>query len=173
MAEENNLCGKATLLPDDLEQGPTRVLIYPSRERKKYSQKWLILWQEQSEIGVSVVEQAKMERPLTQTEYRVRDYLLGTIGLGNYVYVNQAEVARELRLARSNVSVAIKRLIELQIVLQGPKVGRSNTYMLNPAYCYFGRIENGVKARNKAIQTGKAKVINFNKHNKDNLNDAE
>ena len=111
MAEKKDLCGRAMLLPDESEQGPTPVLIYPSRERKRYDQKWLILWQEQSEIGVSVMEQAKMEHPLTQTEYRVRDYLLGTIGLGNYVYVNQAEVGRELRLARSNVSAAIKRLI--------------------------------------------------------------
>lgn len=167
MAEKKDLCGRAMLLPDESEQGPTPVLIYPSRERKRYDQKWLILWQEQSEIGVSVMEQAKMEHPLTQTEYRVRDYLLGTIGLGNYVYVNQAEVGRELRLARSNVSAAIKRLIELQIVIQGPKAGRSNTYMLNPAYCYFGRIENGVKARRQAIKTGKAKVLKFKENNND------
>lgn len=163
MAEQHDLCGEATLnWPLDSDRQPTKVLIYPTRERKTYDEKWLILWQEQSEIGVSVVEQAKMERPLTQTEYRVRDYLLGTIGIGNYVYVNQAEVGRDLRLARSNVSVAIKRLIELQIIIQGPKAGRSNTYMINPACCYFGRIENGIKARRKAIQTGKAKITHFN-----------
>lgn len=161
MVGKDNLCGEGTLLPANSEQGPTQVLIYPSRKRNKFDERWLILWQGQSEIGVSVVEQAKMERPLTQTEYRVRDYLLGTIGIGNYVYVNQAEVGRELRLARSNVSTAIKRLIELQIIIQGPKAGKSNTYMLNPAYCYFGRIENGIKARRKAIQYGKAKIINF------------
>ena len=68
-----------------------------------------------------MLEQAQMEKPLTQTEYRVRDYLMGTIGLGNYVYVNQAEMARRLRIDRKNASMAIKRLIELEILIQSPK----------------------------------------------------
>lgn len=59
---------------------------------------------------------------------------------------------------------AIKRLIELQIVIQGPNAGKSNTYMLNPACCFFGKLGSGVKARKEAIEDGKAKIINFNKN---------
>ena len=62
-----------------------------------------------------MTEQAEMEKPLTQTEYRVRDWLMGTIGIGNYVYVNQAEMCRRLRIDKKNASMAIKRLIELGI----------------------------------------------------------
>ena len=78
-----------------------------------------------------MTEQAEMEKPLTQTEYRVRDWLMGTIGIGNYVYVNQAEMCRRLRIDKKNASMAIKRLIELGILLRGPKSGRNNTYMVS------------------------------------------
>ena len=154
------LKGKATAWPDDAEQSPQTVYFEPPR-KKSYSARWLLLWQNPSDIGVSIVEQAKLEKPLTQTEYRVRDYLLGTIGLGNYVYVNQAEVARELRLLRHKVCMAIKRLVELKILIKGPKNGKSNTYMVNPAFCFSGGLGNGIQQRKEAIKQGKAKRIQF------------
>ena len=154
------LKGKATVWPEDDGQSPQTVYFQPPKEHK-YSTRWLLLWQEGSDIGVSMTEQAKMERPLTQTEYRVRDWLMGTIGIGNYVYVNQAEVARELHVRRASVCDAIKRLIELEILIQGPKSGRSNTYMVNPAFCFSGGLGKGIKARKEAIKNHKAKVIPF------------
>ncbi len=148
------LKGPATVWPEDGAQPPQTVYFQPPKNRK-YNARWLLLWQDGSDIGVSMVEQAKLERPLTQTEYRVRDFLMGTIGLGNFVYVNQAEVARELRLLRHKVCLAIKRLIELNILIQGPKSGRSNTYMVNPAFCFSGGLGNGIQKRREAIKQGK------------------
>ena len=89
----------------------------------------------------------------------VRDYIMGTIGIGNFVYVNQAEVARELRLDRAKVCHAIKRLISLGILICGPKSGRSNTYMVSPAFCFSGGLGHGIKERKSAI--GRAKVTSF------------
>ena len=152
--------GRATVWPEDDGQSPQTVYFQPPKERK-YNARWLLLWQDGSDIGVSMVEQAKLGKPLTQTEYRVRDYLMGTIGLGNYVYVNQAEVARELRLTRANVCNAIKRLIALEILIQGPKNGKSNTYMVNPAFCFSGGLGYGIQKRKEAIQESKAKRIPF------------
>lgn len=154
------LKGRATVWPEDDGQSPQTVYFQPPKERK-YNARWLLLWQDGSDIGVSMVEQATLEKPLTQTEYRVRDYLMGTIGLGNYVYVNQAEVARKLRVRRASVCDAIKRLIELEILIQGPKSGRSNTYMVNPAFCFSGGLGHGIRKRKEAIQEGKAKRIPF------------
>ena len=145
--------GLASVWPEEEGQAPQTVYFQPPKNRK-YDTRWLVLWQDGSDIGVSMTEQAKMEKPLTQTEYRVRDFLMGTIGIGNCVYVNQAEVARELRLQRADVCRAIKRLIALQILIQGPKSGRSNTYMVNPAFCFFGVLGAGIKER-------KAKILEF------------
>ena len=151
--------GLASVWPEDQEQTPATVYFQPPR-KKNYPARWLLLWQDESEIGVSMPEQAK-KGILTLTDYRVRDYLMGTIGIGNYVYVNQAEVARQLNVRRASVCDSIKHLITLQILIQGPKSGRSNTYMVNPAFCFSGGLGNGIKQLDEIIKQGKAKRIEF------------
>lgn len=152
--------GRASVWPEDDEQSPQTVYFQPPKSRK-YDARWLVLWQDGSDIGVSMTEQAEMN-VLTQTEYRVRDWLMGTIGIGNYVHVNQAEMSRRLRIERATASRAIKRLIELGILIQGPKSGRSNTYMVSPAFCFNGSLSAGIKERKKAIKNGKpAKILQF------------
>lgn len=154
--------GLATLWPEDSNQQPTSVLVVNAKKRN-YEVHWLNLWQD-VETGVTLVEQAKMDTPLTQTEYRVRDMLLGSIGLGNWAIVNQSEIARQIRVHRSDVSKAILKLIELGIVIRGDKIGRNSQYMINPAFCFKGRIEEGQKYVKKAAKLrkeGKAKVIPF------------
>lgn len=158
--EQEYLKGRATAWPENDEQSPQTVYFQPPK-KKNYPARWLLLWQDGSDIGVSMTEQAEMEKPLSQTEYRVRDWLMGTIGIGNCVHINQAEMSRRLRIERATASRAIKRLIELGILIQGPKSGKSNTYMVSPAFCFSGGLGNGVKQRSEAIEKGKAKVIPF------------
>lgn len=151
--------GKATVWPEDEEQSPITAYFTPPR-KKNYPARWVLLWQDESEIGVSMVEQSKSAQ-MTLSDYRVRDFLMGTIGLGNYVFVNQAEVARELNLHKVTVCESIKRLCEMQILIKGPKSGRSNTYMVNPAFCFSGGLGNGIKERKETIKQTKAKVLQF------------
>lgn len=152
--------GLATILPDDETQPLIQAYFNPPI-KKKYNSRWLILWQEATDIEMSMQEQAEMQHPLTQTEYRVRDWLIGEIGIGNYVFVNQAEMARRLRINRKNAFSAIKRLIELNIIIPGPKSGRSNTYMVNPAFCFSGSLKNGIQARKESIENCTAKIVKF------------
>lgn len=150
--------GLATVWPEDSEQAPIQAYFTPP-PKKRYNAKWLLLWQGETGIDMSLQEQAKMQEPLTQTEYRVRDWLIGEIGIGNYVFVNQAECGRQLRIDRAHVSKAVKRLISLGILLPGPKSGRSNTYMVNPAFCFSGGLGNGIRERNRVINEGKSARI--------------
>lgn len=158
MSSQKYVKGLASVLPYD-ENQPTVQAYFNPPKKKLYNAKWLILWQD--ETGMSMQEQAQMINPLTQTEYRVRDWLIGEIGIGNYVFVNQAEVGRKLRIARSHVSSAIKRLLELEILLKGPKSGKSNTYMVNPAFCFSGNLKNGINARNESINNNRGKILQF------------
>lgn len=151
MNNEKCVKGLATVWPEDETQQPIQAYFNAPRKHK-YNVKWLLFWQDKT--GMSMQEQAEMIKPLTQTEYRVRDWLIGEIGIGNYVFVNQAEMCRRLNIDKKNGSMAIKRLIELEILVQGPKSGRSNTYMVNPSFCFSGSLNNGIKARNE-IQKGK------------------
>lgn len=155
MSTHKYIKGLASVWPSDENQDPIQAYFTPPK-KQKYHAKWLLMWQD--ETGMSMQEQAELDHPLTQTEYRVRDWLIGEIGIGNYVFVNQSEVGRRLRIDRAHVSHAIKRLIELGILLVGPKSGRSNTYMVNPAFCFSGNLKNGIRARNEAK---KGKILNF------------
>jgi hypothetical protein len=157
-ARKDAISGKGIFWPEDEDQAPVSVLVTP--RNRQYQVQWLTLFQD-IETGVSIVEQAKFEKPLTQTEYRVRDMLLGTIHIGNWAIVNQAEIARQIRVHRSDVSKAIIRLIELGIVIQGEKIGRNCQYMIAPGFAFKGSLGDGQKAVQKAQKEHKAKVIPF------------
>ena len=161
--DDRYVSGLATVCPEDIEQSPITAYFVPPI-KKKYPVEWLTFWKTSSNIGVGLMEQAVAEN-LTLSDYRIRDYLIGSIGIGNYVFVNQREVARNLNLNKSTVNESIKRLLSLEILIAGPKSGRSNTYMVNPALCFFGSLNDGVKARREAIKHSKAKIIKFD-HNK-------
>lgn len=149
--------GPAILSPENSKQKRIPVYVADGRPKRKYNAKWLCLWLD--DTGAGIVEQSEMEKPLTQTEYRVRDWILGTIGIGNMAFINQAEMSRRLRVARPHISKAIKRLVELQILIPGPKSGRSNSYKINENFCFYGNIGDGIKARRK-----EAKILNFNQN---------
>ena len=150
--------GRGTFLSDDDDKSPVSVFVTP--KNRTYQVDWIPIWQG-VKTGVTLMEQAQNEKPLTQTEYRVRDMLLGSIGLGNWAIVNQAEIARRIRVNRADVSKAIKRLRELGSVLQGGQLGRNNQYRISPAFCFKGSIGEGQKLVKEAIKQHKTKVIPF------------
>jgi hypothetical protein len=63
----------------------------------------------------------------------------------NWVTVPQNEIAEALDLKRPNVSASIKLLEKKQIILRGPKVGRSSSWRLNPNYGFKGNPVGKVK----------------------------
>lgn len=154
--------GPVTIWPDNPKIAPFEAYLHPaSKPKHNYNIKWAVIWLENSEIGAGILEQAKLEE-MTLSDYRVRDYLIGTIGIGNYVLVNKSEIGRELNLHRVTVCESIKRLCNLAILIEGPKNGRSSTYMISPAFCFSGGLGNGIKARTEIIKSTKAKLIDFN-----------
>lgn len=152
--------GLGTIWPEDAEQPPITAYFSPPRT-KKYSVRWILLWQDESHIGVSMAEQAK-KGVLTQTDYRVRDYVISVLGVFNYTFVNQTHVARELNVRKASVCESIKRLCEMGILIKGQKSGRSNTYMANPAFCFSGGLGEGVKQRKEVIKQRKQKSLSTN-----------
>ena len=149
--------GPAVLLPESGD-APLDVYLVPPKKRS-YPVRWLLLWQDPSAIGVSIKEQA-MNSSMTLTDYRVRDYLLADLGIGNMCYVNQAELARLLKVRKATVCESLKRLVELGILIRGPKTGRNVPFMVSPAFCFSGGLGAGVQARKAEIRE-KAKVIPF------------
>jgi biotin operon repressor len=94
--------------------------------------------------------------------------LCGYVSLkGNKVVVNQAELGRQMGLTRQNVHIAIKQLVEVGLILEGPKEKQNRTYSLNPEVVFRGGAKDHAKeiekyrkkrtkARMKVLQGGKA-----------------
>lgn len=72
----------------------------------------------------------------------------------NYIQLSQAEIAKELDMQPSNVSRAMKRLISIGIIGEGPKVGRSKTYRLHPEAAWRGKPKAHHAAREQARAMG-------------------
>lgn len=95
---------------------------------------------------------------LNHDQMRVLMALLADLDYENYIQVAQIDIAEALRMQKTHVSRAIKNLIEFGIIIEGPKIGRSKTYRLNPQFGWKGTVSNHKKALKNGlsiIQGGK------------------
>jgi predicted transcriptional regulator len=83
---------------------------------------------------------------LNHDQMRVLMALLADLDYENYIQVAQIDIANALRMQKTHVSRAVKNLLEFGIILEGPKIGRSKTYRLNPQFGWKGTINNHKKA---------------------------
>ena len=97
---------------------------------------------------------------LNHDQMRVLMALLAELDYENYIQVAQMDIAEALTMQKTNVSRAVKNLIDFGIILEGPKIGRSKTYRLNPQFGWKGTVSNH-KSTEKRPQryTGRQNLI--------------
>lgn len=83
---------------------------------------------------------------LNHDQTRVFLALLSYLDYENFIQVPQVEIAEKLSMQKQNVNRAIRSLIGLGIIFDGPKVGRSKSFRLNPNYGWKGSSTNHRKA---------------------------
>ena len=88
---------------------------------------------------------------LNHDQMRVLMALLAELDYENYIQVAQIEIAEALKMQKSHVSRAVKNLIDLGVILEGPKIGRSKTYRLNPQFGWKGTAVNHKRALKNGI----------------------
>ena len=89
--------------------------------------------------------------------------LLAKLDFENLLVLNQAEMARELNMQRQNVQRSIKRLLDLEVIFEGPRIGVSRSYRLNEQMGWKGSASNHRKALEKRVKEAGLKVIKGNK----------
>lgn len=89
-------------------------------------------------------------------DLRVLLALLGRLDFENLIQIEQTAIAEKLGMQKQHFSRSIKRLIAQGCLLQGPKIGRSRTYRLNPAYGWRGSGKEHQKALRAAEKAAKA-----------------
>ena len=126
------------------------LVVYIAPRRKNgFVERWFAMGQDKA-----IDEMLKFNR---MEDLRVFLALLKCLDYENQIVANQAEIARQLSMRRSNVSSAIKRLVEAGAVLRGPKKGINCSYRLNPEFGWKGSAKGHVKAlgehREKRMKT--------------------
>ena len=107
------------------------------------------------------MNQATLEllaKTLTGEQFKVLMMLLASLDYENFIQVAQADIAEKLEMQKTNVSRSIKGLIDIGVIIEGPKIGRSKTYRLNPQFGWKGTVSNHKKALKNGlsiIQGGK------------------
>lgn len=81
------------------------------------------------------------DKDLTGTDRRVLDVYFGNLDFENFIQISQQAIADYLEMKKQHVSTSTKKLIEKGILIEGKKVGRHNTYRLNPFYGWKGKAD--------------------------------
>lgn len=119
-----------------LEEG---FVAYVAPKRKNgFGQRWMAMAQD----AAMMLAQSK----LGADDFRVFMALVAKLDFENLLVLNQAELAREVGMQRQNVQRSLKRLLSMEVVLEGPKIGISRSYRLNPNFGWKGSARNHVTA---------------------------
>ncbi len=105
------------------------------RKRNPYSKGWVMNSQD------AAILLAK-DKDIKGETHRVLWIIIGILDFENWVQLSVTEIAKELGMHRPDVSKAMKVLEEKEIILRGPKVGRSYAFMLNPDFGWKGKVKN-------------------------------
>lgn len=87
-----------------------------------------------------------LAKTLTGEQFKVLMMLLADLDYENYIQVAQADIAESLEMQKTHVSRGVKALLDIGVLLQGPKIGRSHSYRLNPQFGWKGTVKNHKKA---------------------------
>ena len=105
------------------------------RKRNPYGKGWVMNSQEALEIVAK-------DKDIKGETYRVLFFICARLDFENWVQISITEIGNELDLKQQSVSRAMKVLESKEIILRGPKVGRSYAFMLNPEFGWKGKVKN-------------------------------
>ena len=128
------------------------VLVYVAPKRRNgFAEGWFAM----------SLNAAGILKHLTRVDdFRVLMALLERLDYENLITTNQSDIARDLGMDSAQVNRAIKRLVQLGAILQGPRVGVSRSYRLNPRFGWRGSANGHVIALDQEIKRRGLKVLN-------------
>lgn len=126
-----------------LENNEYQIVAIPHRIR--IQEGWFMAFQE-------AFEALATDKDLNGQTMKVLMFLMSRLSFENYIGLEQKTIGEKLEMHKTDVSLAVKRLVEKGILEKGPKLGRSSTYKLNPYYGWKGRVKNLNDERKKRLK---------------------
>ena len=111
-------------------------------KRNPYSKGWVMNSQEALEL-------IAQDKEITGRIHRVLWLLVAHLDFENWIQLSQREICKKLDMKKQDVSSAVKVLERKEIIIRGPKVGRSYSFRLNPMLGWKGDVKNLETYRNK------------------------
>ena len=118
------------------------MLVYCGIKHNPYSGGWIM----NSQDDLNILAE---DKDLTKHSLRVFLKMCAKLDFENWIQISQTDICNELDINKGNVSKAIKLLVSKGVLFQGPKVGRSFAYRLNPNYGWKGKVKNLNEYRQK------------------------
>lgn len=78
------------------------------------------------------------ESNLTGRDYDVLFAILEVLDFNNYIQLCQEDISEELKMKTPHINRSIKKLLNINALIEGPKISRSRTYRLNPNFGWKG-----------------------------------
>lgn len=104
-------------------------------------------WLAMSQEAMKILAQRRKE--IGGEGYAVMLSIMSTAEFGGqFQTVNQTEIAKDLQMQKSNVSRAIKRLINLGVIVEGPREGLNRAYRVSTEIAWKGEAKGHVIALN-------------------------
>jgi len=125
--------------PETGEEFDGFVAYVAPKRKHGFGQRWLSMAQDATRV-------LALNDDLGGNDLKVFLFLTSMVDFENQLLVNQAEIARQMGKKRNHVNRSIKRLIELGVLLEGPKIGLSRSYRFNPEFGWKGSTKNHVTA---------------------------
>lgn len=133
------------------------VAVLQQKAKNGFSDGWVAMSQS------AILEIAK-SKDLGADALRVFLALASYLDFDNLIQVSQVELGHAVNMRRQNVQRAIKRLVDMEIMIEGPRSGVHRTYRLNPQYGWKGSAKSHRKAldeRRKATQEAAQRRANL------------
>jgi biotin operon repressor len=113
------------------------VMHVAHRKMHAFGERWLAMAQNTAQILA--------HSDLGGAEFKIMFLLISKLDFENHLLINQVELANELGMLRQNVNKSIKRLVEVGVILEGPKFKQNRSYKLNPEFGWKGSTANHKK----------------------------
>ena len=134
----------------EIQEGFVAV-IQPKRKNGFQETGWIAMNQQ----ALSFIAQSD----LTGNDLKVLFQLLTILDFENLIQVSQAEVALVLGMNKQHVSRSIKNLVELGVIHEGPKIGRSKSYRLDPEFGWKGSAKLHKEALKQKMKKSNMTVV--------------
>jgi len=130
--------GQVDLATGEILEGAALAVVYPKR-KNGFQSGWVAMSQDPFlELG---------KANIGNEAWTVFAHVVGVIDYENWININQTAAARVMGLKQPNYARGLRKLIDVGVVLAGPKVGRNATFRLNPTYGWKG----SAKGHNEAL----------------------